>query len=94
MNDKHSRHRGMTVQRQKRVYVVLRWQRVQTSGTGTETGGDGGDVVGVALGDDGGAGIHGMTGCSDILLGGRSNRFVLGLYKGSTQWYGKGPHTA
>ena len=40
------------VQRQKPVYVVLRWQRVQISGTGTETGGDGGEVVGVAVEDD------------------------------------------
>ena len=81
MNDKHSRHRGMMVQRQKRVYVVLRRQRVQISGTGTEIGGDGGEVVGVAVEDDVGGGIHDMTGCSDILLGGRSNRIVLGCIR-------------
>ena len=71
---------------------VLRWQRMQTNGTGRGTGADGGASVMTEEVDVVDVGMVDWTGCADILLGGRSSLLTLGLYKGSTQWYGNGPY--
>ena len=85
VKDKQSKHILIAVQRQKRVYRVLRWQRMQTKGTGTGTGNETGVGVVSDEGDDVSDGIECGTGSEDILFGGRSNLLTVGLYKGSTQ---------
>ena len=57
-----------------------------------EGGGGETEIVGGTAEDDVGVAMVDVHGCSDIMFGGMSNLLTLGLYKGSTQWYGIGPY--
>ena len=92
VNERHCTQNSMAVQRQERRYGMFRWHMLHTKMVGSDTG-VWSTGTGVVEGGVMTEGVRTERRSIGSLAKGMSKRFVLGLYSGSTQWYGKGPYT-